>query len=178
MGASTLPPYSVTGAGGFYPDKGCVPPEVAITGLKFSTYPGGLYPYRVYVYDGTNPNVDPVDPDLMHVFRPGASYLYDGDELRTIVRVAYPSGNEAAAWVEIDRPFPANKVEVSLEITYKPGFEISVANIGGAAGLLNNYTFPVGMPVTSNQESVTAPIKQDAICYDATGTQFAISVKQ
>lgn len=159
--------------GGFWPVKGCIPLAEAITSLVFSN--DGVSTVGV-IEDATTPGTTLIDP-ADWTLRPDM-WIYDGNNIRRITLAFGPAYPIKSATVKLDRPFPGALVRVPLFVTRRAFQSVSITNIGGAVGTINNgMTLPVGLTRNADQETISKPGKQSAICYDATGTTFAISLQ-
>jgi hypothetical protein len=171
MAAPHYPENNQTGA--FWPVKGCIPTQEAVTAFVFSN--NGTDTLGV-IEAASNPGVDNIDPADWHI-RPDM-WVYDGDNIRRITLARGPAYPIKSATVKLDLPFPVALVRVPLVITRRGFQSLSILNIGAANGTINNnMTLPPGISVSPNQEALTKRGKQSAVCYDATGTTFIISLQ-
>ena len=171
MAAVHYPENDQTGA--FWPVKGCIPSEEAVTAFVFSN--DGLTTLGV-IEAASNPGIDDIDPDDWTLHK--NLYVYDGDNIRRITLSFGPAYPIKSATVKLDRPFPVALVQVPLFITRRAFQSVSVLNIGAANGTINNaLVLPPGVGTNASQETLSSAKKQSAICYDATGTTFTISLQ-
>lgn len=171
MAATHYPENNQTGA--FWPVKGCLPMAEAVTAFVFSN--DGVSTLGI-IRDATTPGTSLIDPNDWHL-RPDL-YIYDGDNVRRITLAFRPAYATPSATVKLDRPFPVALVNIPLFIVRRGFQSFSIVNTGAAPGLIDNALVnPAGVGINANQETVTIAKKQSVICYDATGTTFAISLQ-
>lgn len=163
-------PYATT-ASSTWATKGTVPEGELATGYQIDS--SGT---TCIVEATSNPGVDPVDAGLRPQIRKGV-YIHANDQLRLVTEV-YPQHNSAQLRFTTDRAFNPVLTNQVFNVVKREYKLVSIANIGGVDGTIDEETFIADQTATwPNESSDGVQNSAPVILYDATGTEFAIQVE-